>query len=250
METLPTNNKKKVLVVDDDISIRDLLSKLFRDTGGYEVHLSSNGKEAIEVLRTVIPNVIVCDIMMPEMNGLELFNTLKNDELLCNVPFLFLSARDRNEDKLLGFELGADDYIVKPFSPIELLMRVKAILNRYNDSTDATHPFRLNGSLAINSISDILQLPSVANSFRSTLVVEDSHHKPIGAIYLQEGKIVNAVVEGKWGIDSAYKLINTREGFFKYYPNTINVNIEATINKPIISVLLSAAEVYDTQHSN
>lgn len=246
---LPTN-KKRVLVVDDDIAIRQLLQKLFNDTAEYEVSLAGNGKEAIDVLKTIIPNIIVCDIMMPEMNGLELFNTLKNDEILCNVPFLFLSARDRNEDKLLGFELGADDYIVKPFSPIELLMRVKAILNRYDSSYDINHPFRLNGSLAINSVSDILQLPSIANSFRSTLVIEDTQHKPIGAMYLQEGKIINAVFDGKWGVDSAYKLINTKEGFFKYYPNTINVNIEPAINKPIISVLLSAAEVYDTQHSN
>ena len=116
----------KVLVVDDDINIVKLI-KLYLEKEDYEVVTANNGREALEVYNREDPSIIVLDIMMPELDGNAVCREIRKTS---NVPIIMLTAKGETFDKVLSLELGADDYIVKPFDPKELTARIKAILRR------------------------------------------------------------------------------------------------------------------------
>jgi len=118
-----------VLVVDDEPGVRDLLSDALR-IAGYDAETASNGNEAFEVLRRRRADLCIVDINMPTMNGFEFLRKLREHDT--STPVLLLSARDSNEDVAQGLRFGADDYVRKPFSLEELLLRVQAILRRSN----------------------------------------------------------------------------------------------------------------------
>lgn len=121
----------KVLVVDDDSNICDLI-EIYLQKEGYKVYKAYNGKEAIKVFQDKIVDLIVLDIMMPEMDGYE---TLREIRKTSGVPVVMLTAKGETFDRVLGLELGADDYIVKPFEPKELVARIRAVLRRYKPQT-------------------------------------------------------------------------------------------------------------------
>lgn len=116
----------KVLVVDDDINIVKLI-KLYLEKEGYEVITSHNGREALELFKREKPSIIILDIMMPEMDGNQVCREIRKTS---DVPVIMLTARGETFDKVLSLELGADDYMVKPFETKELVARIKAILRR------------------------------------------------------------------------------------------------------------------------
>ena len=119
----------KILVVDDDPDIVEIL-RYNLSLAGYEVKSAANGKEAIKKAKLFIPQIILLDIMMPEMDGIEACSQIKGIPSLDNTMIIFLSARSEDSDKSLGLDTGADDYISKPFSPKELISRVNALLRR------------------------------------------------------------------------------------------------------------------------
>ncbi|MDO0981661.1 response regulator transcription factor [Staphylococcus hominis] len=118
---------QKVLVVDDEQSIVTLL-KYNLETAGYIVDVAYDGEEALKKVKEVKPKLIVLDVMLPKKDGIEVCKTIRSDKNL--VPILMLTAKDDEFDRVLGLELGADDYMTKPFSPREVVARVKAILRR------------------------------------------------------------------------------------------------------------------------
>ena len=118
---------QKILVVDDEQSIVTLL-KYNLETAGYIVEVAYDGEEALEKVEKVQPDLIVLDVMLPKKDGIEVCKTIRSDKNL--VPILMLTAKDDELDRVLGLELGADDYMTKPFSPREVVARVKAILRR------------------------------------------------------------------------------------------------------------------------
>ncbi len=122
----------KLLIVDDEQLIRDVI-KEYALNEKFEVLEAENGIDALEKIDKNNIDVIVLDIMMPKMDGYTFFKTLKKDY---NIPTIVLSARSEEYDKLLGFELGIDDYLTKPFSPKELMARIKAIMRRGNRQED------------------------------------------------------------------------------------------------------------------
>ncbi|RPF57727.1 response regulator transcription factor [Abyssicoccus albus] len=125
----------KILVVDDEESISTLL-KYNLIQAGYEVVTAFDGEEALNVVKQENPSLIVLDIMLPKIDGVEVCRTIR--EQRNQVPILMLTAKDDEFDKVLGLELGADDYMTKPFSPREVVARVKAILRRvtFNSTSD------------------------------------------------------------------------------------------------------------------
>lgn len=118
---------QKLLVVEDEISISTLL-QFNLEQAGFQVVTAMDGKSGLEKAENEVPNLIILDLMLPEMDGLEVCKELRLRKL--NIPILMLTARDDEFDKVLGLELGADDYMTKPFSPREVVARVKAILRR------------------------------------------------------------------------------------------------------------------------
>ena len=125
----------KILLVDDDPHIRDMVGFALRREN-FAVSEAENGVEALERAASERPDLIVLDIMMPEMDGTEVCRRLRRDT---RVPIIFLSSRDEEIDRVLGLELGGDDYVGKPFSPRELVARVKAVLRRV-EAVAATPP--------------------------------------------------------------------------------------------------------------
>lgn len=124
----------KILVVDDDKKTVDLI-KLYLEKDGYQVLTAYDGLQALELARQKRPDLIVLDLMLPQVDGLDICRTLRvRGE--SKVPIIMLTARTTEEDKLLGLDLGADDYVTKPFSPRELLARVRAVLRRVAEAED------------------------------------------------------------------------------------------------------------------
>ncbi|TMQ67979.1 MAG: response regulator [Candidatus Eisenbacteria bacterium] len=119
----------KILVVDDEIYIVHILD-FSLGMEGYDVITALDGEQAIEKARNEKPDLIVLDIMMPKLDGYETCKMLKADDATRDIPVILLSAKGRNVDQKVGFEVGADDYITKPFSPRKLVERINAILGQ------------------------------------------------------------------------------------------------------------------------
>ena len=123
---------QKILIAEDDAAIRDLL-KLYLESEGYQILSVENGRQALEIVQAQRPALAILDIMMPEMSGLDLTRHLREQTMM---PILILSARDQDHDKILGLNIGADDYMTKPFNPLEVVARVKALLRRSGSTAE------------------------------------------------------------------------------------------------------------------
>jgi DNA-binding response OmpR family regulator len=126
----PEKMANTILVADDEKNIVQL-ARLYLGNEGFRVEEAANGKQALEKARSLNPDLIVLDIMMPEMDGLTVCKEIRKTS---NVPVIILTARDDDVDKIVGLEVGADDYVTKPFNPRELVARVKAVLRRSQGS--------------------------------------------------------------------------------------------------------------------
>ncbi len=138
---------KRILVVDDDAKTVELV-KLYLKRDGYNVSVAYDGVEGLRLARESHPDIIVLDIMLPGMSGLEVCRILRKET---DVPIIMLTARTTENDKLIGLDSGADDYVTKPFSPKELAARVRAILRRLPEETAPRGPVEIkNGHLVLN----------------------------------------------------------------------------------------------------
>ena len=120
----------KILVVDDEIKIREII-KEYAEFEGYEVAQAEDGMQAVEMVKNQDFDIIIMDVMMPKLDG---YSACKEIRKIKQIPVIMLSARGEEYDKLFGFEIGVDDYVVKPFSPKELMARIRAVLNRASAS--------------------------------------------------------------------------------------------------------------------
>jgi two-component system alkaline phosphatase synthesis response regulator PhoP len=127
--TKDISRKKKILVVDDEKDLTALVS-LHMKMAGFEVLTASNGEKALDLSREEKPDLIILDLMLPKIDGWQVCERLRQDAVTKDIPVIMLTARAQIEDKLKGFEAGADDYVTKPFSPRELVARVKRVLAR------------------------------------------------------------------------------------------------------------------------
>ncbi|MBI4296443.1 MAG: response regulator transcription factor [Chloroflexi bacterium] len=138
---------KRVLVVDDDAKTVELV-RLYLNRDGYKVFVASDGVEALRLARELHPDLIVLDLMLPGMDGLQVCRTLRTES---DVPIIMLTARTTEDDRLAGLDLGADDYVTKPFSPKELAARVRAVLRRLSDDILERGPAEVrHGELCVN----------------------------------------------------------------------------------------------------
>jgi len=130
------DDSKRILVVDDEVDVTELLSYHLRQRG-FEVKALNDSRLALETARQFRPELVVLDIMMPDFSGLQVCRLMRADSSLKDIPIIFLSAKTEEGDRIDGFESGADDYVCKPFSPKELMLRVSAILKRLGEGGDA-----------------------------------------------------------------------------------------------------------------
>lgn len=125
----------KIMVVEDELEIAELI-KDYLEEEQYEVIISTDGKQCIELFREFQPQLIILDIMLPRLDGMEVCRIIRSES---TIPIIMLSAKKTEVDKILGLGIGADDYVVKPFSPSEVVARVKAQLRRYHQLSESTN---------------------------------------------------------------------------------------------------------------
>lgn len=193
---------KKLLIVEDEREIRNMVEGFLRKEGFARIYQASNCTEAMEVFRSVKPDIAILDVMLPDGDGFSLLSSLRQ---ISNMPVLFLSARGEDEDRLLGLGLGADDYIVKPFLPRELVLRLTAILRRvYSQLKGEQRPVFHLGDRIIDLESGIARNGS--NEYSLTA----KEHALLSKLYENRNRIVtsDALCQAAWG-DDYYGYENT-----------------------------------------
>ena len=190
-----TNSLARILVAEDETSLNDLLQDALR-MSGYETISAKHGLEALRLIREEKPDLVILDINMPQLDGFGVIEKLRNENN--NVPVIVLTARDQKDDKSIGFGLGADDFVTKPFGLEELLMRVTAVLRR-SKNTPTSGNILVNGDISL----DILNYRvSVKDN-----VIETSPTEFKLLLYLMEnmGRVLTReqILSAVWGLDFA-----------------------------------------------
>jgi DNA-binding response OmpR family regulator len=152
----------RILIAEDDIHLRNGLAEILQGEG-YETLLASNGAEALALFESEKPDLICLDIMMPEQNGYEVCRQIRRQD--AGVPLIFISAKSEEIDQVLGLELGADDYIIKPFGTREVVARIRAVTRRFHASRETTAP-------ASFQMGDLLVLPRELRAKRGEGIID------------------------------------------------------------------------------
>lgn len=181
--------QKRLLLVDDEPELLDMVVSILKGEGFHSIATAQNVKEALALADSFHPELAILDVMLPDGNGFLLMEQLKQKD---EYPILFLTARGEDEDKFKGFGLGADDYVVKPFLPKELIFRIMAILRR--SYKDENSPVKLQGSEI-----DFDRAEVIKNGEHIALTAKE--HDILSALYRNEGRIVtiDALCEAAWG---------------------------------------------------
>lgn len=154
---------ERIFVVDDELKIRNLI-KAYLDKEGYSVEVFDTGDSALEAFNIYEPDMLIIDVMMPGLNGFDLCKEIRRTS---QVPIIIVSAKDEELDRILGLELGSDDYISKPFSPRELVVRVKNIFKRTNKLNIAAVSKRSLGNTTVDETRRLIQVDLVELTFTS-----------------------------------------------------------------------------------
>jgi DNA-binding response OmpR family regulator len=152
---LPTN-MRKALVVEDDPDIVELLVHYLK-AEGFQVDALADGRKALERIRTETYHVLILDLQLPGQDGLSLCAEVRRDKRTRDVPVVMLTARGDEADRIVGLEMGADDYVVKPFSPKELVARVRALLRRVERRHEGEEPLLVSGDLAVDHTRHVVR---------------------------------------------------------------------------------------------
>lgn len=201
--------QEKVLIIDDEKEILLLLETVLKKEGFINVKIVDDSIEGIEVCKNYKPNIVILDIMMPKMDGLQV---LKEIRKFSDVPILFLSAKSEEIDKILGLGLGADDYITKPFSPKEVAFRIKAHLRRIERIRD--------GILFKNNV---FKTEDFTIDFDKGVIIRDNQ---VYVLKAKELKLLQLLVVNKNNIISKQSIIENVWGDnFDGYDNTLMVHI-------------------------
>jgi two-component system, OmpR family, alkaline phosphatase synthesis response regulator PhoP len=159
--------RERILVVEDEEDIQELVRyNLIKD--GYRVDTASSGEEALQLINQAPPNLIVLDLMLPGITGLEVTKTLKNNPRTLSIPIVMLTARSEESDIIIGLELGAEDYVTKPFSPRVLLARVRACLRRKVKEVPADQAILRLGDLIIDPVKHLIAVKGAAVELTAT----------------------------------------------------------------------------------
>jgi DNA-binding response OmpR family regulator len=193
--------KSKILVVDDEPEAVELVEFNLKGAG-YEVSTAGDGAEALNKARRIQPNLVILDVMMPEIDGMEVCKLLRRDPATSTIPIIMLTAKASEVDRVLGLELGADDYVVKPFSPRELVLRVKKILER-GKPAEATKEKIVFGDLVID-------IPRHAVLWKGKEIdLTATEFKLLSTLAQRRGRVQSrdALLRDVWGYES---MIDTR----------------------------------------
>lgn len=214
---------KRILLVDDEQELLDMVTSILSEDGFSNVYTAKSVKDAITYAEKIVPELAILDVMLPDGNGFDLMKQLRQRG---DYPILFLSARGEDDDRFKGFGLGADDYIVKPFLPKELVFRVMAILRRSYKGDNPLVQLQ-------NSQIDFARAEVIKNGEHIPLTAKE--HDILAALYRNAGRIVtiDALCEAAWG-DNPFGYENSLMAHIR----RIREKIEATPSHPVSLVTI------------
>lgn len=198
-----------ILLVEDDEDIRQLLTFTF-EAAGFDVITRSDGQEGLDAAIAEIPDVVILDIMLPSMSGLDICKMLKRNAETESIPVIMLTARGEEVDRVVGLELGADDYVVKPFSPRELVLRVRAVLKR----NTPVEPVSKGTSLKMDGL--------VVDMDAYKVLIDDEEV----LLTATEFKLLAELLKNKGRVRTRDQLLNTVWGYeFEGYARTVDTHV-------------------------
>ncbi|MFW5722545.1 MAG: response regulator [Desulfohalobiaceae bacterium] len=200
-------NKPTIAIVEDEVDILNLL-RFNLESAGYSVLTALEGNEAVSMIRRELPDLVLLDIMLPGKDGFDVCKAVKSDDRTKGIPVIMLTARGEEVDRIVGLELGADDYVVKPFSPRELVLRVKAVLRR-TESTETTEAVWMQDQLRVE-----------LDSHR--VFIDDAE------VYLTatEFKLLAELIGSKGRVQTRDQLLNNVWGYqFEGYARTVDTHV-------------------------
>jgi CheY-like chemotaxis protein len=227
--------RRRLLIVDDSRLILEIVSDFF-SPHGYEVIRAENGRLALEALCDGVPDIIVADILMPEMDGWALFEEIRRRPDTADVPFVFLTVESDLPKRLRGFRLGADDYLTKPFAIEELHARVDRILERRSRlaRTGREGDSLLSGTVEHLAISDLLQILALNGK---SAVVRLQQGSEEGEIVFLSGRMVHAACGPAAGTKALFRMLGWSSATFRVLPPSA-ASIERTIDAPASNALM------------
>lgn len=199
-------NYGRILVVDDEEHIVELI-KFNLEKNGYKVLVAYDGEEALKKAEKEIPNLIVLDLMLPVIDGIDVCKKLKMSEKTLDIPIIMLTAKGEETDKILGLEMGADDYITKPFSVRELVARIKAVLRRSKDSS--------------NKKQEVIKIDDIEINIEKHEVIRDDEKLELT---LKEFELLRILSENRGKVLSRNFLLDEVWGY-DYYGETRTVDV-------------------------
>jgi len=238
-----TSEPKRILVVDDSMTIRRLLKGELTKRA-YEVISAENGAEGLQKAIDVQPDIIISDINMPQMDGWEFCWRAQKHQATRYIPFLFLTDRDEVSDRVRGLEIGAEDYITKPFQIDDLISRMETVMHR-KKSTETEGPdleSSLMGQLTQFNLPDLLQNINMLSKSGALEIKRDE----VAKVFVQKGEVINANIgERIQGRKAFYRVLGWKDGYFEFkefVPKVEKIFQENTI-KLILNGLRQADEV-------
>ena len=186
-----------ILIIEDEEHIVELI-KFNLESNGYKVSYAFNGRDGIKRVEMEKPDLVLLDLMLPEVDGIDVCNRIKNNRELKQIPIIMLTAKSSETDKIIGLEIGADDYMTKPFSIRELLTRIKVILRRYQN----TQPFKETGKITVEDLTidiDKHEVTRGETKFQLTL----KEFELLKILAENRGKVLsrNFLLDEIWGYD-------------------------------------------------
>jgi DNA-binding response OmpR family regulator len=227
-----------VLLVDDEPHVLMILEKIIKPLG-CQILMANNGLEALEIAQQTPPALVISDLMMPKMDGSQLFAALQKDPNLSRVPFVCLSSRAQEDEKVSAFEQGVEDYWGKPFSVKEIPLRVKRILRRTPPLT------RISGQLSHTSVTDLLN--QMERERKDGVLKIVTPQQQTGEIYFHGGMAVDAECATSAGLAAIIRMINWTEGSYAFNQQT--VSRENVIRMRASDLILEALHRYDEEQA-
>lgn len=234
---------KKILIVDDSPNVLKLLN-ISLSKAGYDIVMAENGEVAFELANREHPDLIISDVMMPQMDGLELVWMIRESSEIPLVPFIFLTSFDDSEMEVRGFRAGADEYLNKPVDRKLLLEHVENLLNRggklksIESTTEENKGF--SGDLADLSIVELVQM---LNLNKKSGVLDITSDEGSGLIYLKDGQLYGAKTRDKEGEEAFYDLVGFTKGRFNF--EIADSEMTQNINGGTMNVLMEACRIMD-----
>jgi DNA-binding response OmpR family regulator len=233
--------KGKILIADDD----PLLAKMLEITltqENYITYTLPDGQKVLEKIHQINPDVIIADIMMPGMDGYELYRCLRKDPATAFIPFVFLSAKTSLLDQLEGFRMGADDFVCKPFKLEDLIVRLQRVIQQAARTRFFNIRADFSGNLTQMKIADIIQLIEL-NYKTGELSFKNSKGKQIGKAFFKNGNLIHSQTSLLKGEEAFYELMGEINGYFEFYMTSVDTI--QTITIPNMSVLLNGTRIID-----